>query len=65
MKNNKLPGSDGFPKEIYETFWASLAEPLLNSIKTIKLKNELSSSQKEAVIRLIEKKDRDKRFMEN
>ena len=37
MKNNKLPGNDGFPKEFYETFWASLAEPFLNSIKTSEL----------------------------
>ena len=65
MKNNKLPGNDGFPKEFYETFWASLAEPFLNSIKTSELWNELSSSQREAVIRLIIKKDKDKSFIEN
>ena len=60
MKNNKSPGNDRLPKEFYETFQASLAEPFLNSIKSAKLKNELSCSQKQAVIRLIEKKDRDK-----
>ena len=49
MKNNKSPANDG-PKEFYETFWASLAEPFLNFIKTAKLNNELSSSQKQAVI---------------
>ena len=65
MKNNKLPGNDGFPKEFYETFWASLAEPFLNSIKTAELWNKLSSSQREAVIRLIIKKDKDKCFIEN
>ena len=46
MKNNKSPGNDGFPKEFYEIFWNSLAEPFLNSIKTGKLKNELTSSQR-------------------
>ena len=46
MKNNKSPENDGFPKEFYETFWNSLAEPFLNSIKTGKLKNELTSSQR-------------------
>ena len=49
MKNNKSPGNDG-PREFYETFWASLAEPFLNFIKTAKLNNELSGSQKQAVI---------------
>ena len=65
MKNNKSPGNDGFPKEFYEMFWNSLADPLLDSIKASRLKNELSTSQRQAVIKLIEKKDKDKRFIEN
>ena len=32
MKNNKSPGNDRFPKEFYDTFWASPVEPFLNSI---------------------------------
>ena len=44
MENNKSPGNDGFPKEFFETVSASLAESFLNSIKTVKLKIELSSS---------------------
>ena len=45
-------------KEFYEIFWDSLEEPLLNSIRNSFLKQELSSSQKQAVIKLIEKKDK-------
>ena len=37
MKNNQLPRNHEFPKEFYETSWASLAEPFLNSIKTAEL----------------------------
>ena len=48
--------SDGYPKESYKTFWDSLAEPFLNSIKTAELNNELSNSEKQAFIKVIEKK---------
>ena len=56
IKNNKYPRNDGFSLQFYETFWASLAQLFLNSIKTAKLNNELSNSQKQAVIKLIEKR---------
>ena len=56
MTNNKSPGNDGFPKKFYETFWHSLAHPLLYSTEASRLKNELSTPQRQAVIKLIEKK---------
>ena len=66
MKNNKSPENYGFLEEFYETLWASLTEPFLNSIKTAKLKKELSSSQRQAVIKPIEKKGiENKCFIEN
>ena len=37
----------------------------LNSCGTAKLKKELSTSQRQAIIKLIEKKDKDKRFISN
>ena len=37
----------------------------LNSCLTAKLKKELSTSQRQAVIKIIEKKDKDKRFIKN
>lgn len=51
----KSPWSDGFSKEFYETFGAKQAELSLNSIERAKLKNELSSFQRQALIRLIKK----------
>ena len=65
MEINKSPGNDGLTKEFYEAFWDHVKVPLLLSFKMAFLKKELSTSQKQAVIKLIEKKDRDKRFIKN
>ena len=64
-KNNKSPGNDGLTKEIFVTFWEDTKDAFLNSCRTTKLKKELSTSQKQAVIKLIEKKDKGKRFIKN
>ena len=63
--NNKLPGNDGLTKELYEMFWDDLKQPFMNSIKETKIRKKLITSQRQAVIRLIEKKDKDKRFIKN
>ena len=64
MEINKSPGNDGLTKEFYETFWDYVKVPLLLSFNMAFLKKELSTSQKQAVIKLIEKKDHNKRFGE-
>ena len=65
MPKNELPGNDGITKEFYEAFWDDLKEPLLLSvIKAFKV-GKLSTSQKQAVIKLIEKKDKDKQLIKN
>ena len=52
-------------KNFTKHFWNELKIPLLpNIIKTFKV-GELSTSQKQAVIKLIGKKDKDKRFIKN
>lgn len=55
MYNNKTRGNDGLTKEFYKMFW-SLEEPSLNSTRTSSLKQEVCSSQKHAVIKLIQKR---------
>ena len=65
MENNKTPGNDGLSKEFYEVFWNDVKISLLASINDAFIKEELSTSQKQALIKLIEKKDRDKRFIKN
>ena len=65
MKNNKTPGNDGLSKEFYEVFWNDVKITLLASTNDAFIKEELSTSQKQAVIKLIEKNDRAKRFIKN
>ena len=65
MPSNKSPGNDGLSKEFFETFWEEIKDVYINSLKQAKIKNTLSISQRQAVIKLLEKKDRDKRFIKN
>ena len=65
MSNNKSPGNDGLSKGFYEVFWENVKEFYISSIQSAKDKNEFSISQRQAIIKLIEKKDRDKRFIKN
>ena len=65
MEISKTPGNDGLTKEFYEAFWDHVKVLLLLSFKMTFLKKELSTYQKQAVIKLIEKKDRDKSFTKN
>ena len=65
MLNDKSPSNDGLTKEFYEVFWDDLKTPLISSFKSAFFKGELSNSQKQAVIKLIDKKDKDKRLIQN
>ena len=57
MENNKSPGNDGLTKEFYVTFWNEVKVPLLLAIEIAYLVKQLGTSQKQAVTKLIEKKD--------
>ena len=65
MKNNKSPGNDGFTKEFYVCFFGDLGSILVKTLNYSHGEGELSSSQKQAVITLIDKKDKDKRYIRN
>ena len=56
MENDKSPGNDGLTKEFYNTFWTEIKTPLLSSVTFAKVRNQLSISQKQAIIKLTEKK---------
>ena len=65
MPNNKSPENDGLTKEFDEFFWEEIKIPLCNSITKSYQNRELSISQRQAVIKLIEKKDEDKKLIKN
>ena len=50
--------------KLYKTFWDDLKEISVNSVREAKEIGYLSTSQRQAIINLIEKK-RDKRFIRN
>ena len=59
MKNGKNPGNDGFTKELYVSFFGELGLLLLKTFNYSFEKGKLSASQKQTVITLIQRKDRD------
>ena len=65
FSNDKTPGNDGLTIEFYKFFWSEIATFLVDSLNYAFFHGELSSSQKQAVITLIEKKDKDKRWIKN
>ena len=59
FKSNKSPGNDGLTIEFYKKFWPLLGTHMMNSFNETYRLGELSSSQKQAVITLLDKgKDR-------
>ena len=60
MENNESPGNDGLSKEFYESFSDEIKKPFLASFYKAFLNQELSSSQKQALIKTLDGKDKDK-----
>ena len=63
--NGKTPGNDGLTAEFYKTFLNLLGQQLTDSVNYSFEQGELPSSQKQATIKLIDKKDRDRRYIKN
>ena len=57
MDNDKSPGNDGITKAFYIKFWYVVKETLCASIQQSFIVGELSTSQKQTIIKLIKKKD--------
>ena len=65
MKNNKTPGTDGFPVEFYKFFWCDINTYLINSFNESFLKGELSVSQKQGIITCLPKGNKPREFLKN
>ena len=65
MSNGKSPGNDGLTKEFYVCFWEDLGSLLVDTLNYAFQYRKLSTSQRQAVITLMEKKGRDKRLIKN
>ena len=65
MKNGKSPGNDGLTKEFYVCFFDEINQFLIEELSESFSIGQLSTSQQQAVIILIEKKNKDKRMIKN
>jgi len=61
----KTSGNDGIAIEFYNTFWPLISNTLINFFNEAFMKKEMSPSQRQAVITLIEKQDNDRTYLEN
>ena len=64
FQKNKAPGNYGIPVEFCKIFWPLISEPFIKCVNECFEKKELSSSQKQAVITLVEK-GKDQTLLEN
>ena len=65
MKNGKSPGNDELSKEFYVCFFNELCDSLITALNTSFEVGQLSTSRRQAIVTLIEKKDKDKRLIKN
>ena len=59
MKNNKSPGTDGLNVEFYKIHWNDIKHDLLNSLNESYLNGNLTPLQKQSLITLLPKQDKD------
>ena len=65
FKKNKTPGNDGLMVEFYLAFWPLVGKCIVECLNFGHRHGELSTSQKQAMITLIEKNDKDKKLASN
>ena len=65
FKNNKSPGNEGLTKEFYYTFWGDIKNTFMKSLKESKKLKHFCASQRQAIIKLLEKPNKDKRYISN
>ena len=63
MQNDKIPGSNELTKEFYVCFFNKVSNILITALNHSLTTGMLSASQHQALVTLIEKKDKDKRLI--
>ena len=63
--SKKSPGNDGFTAEFYSFFWNQLGKTMVNSFNYGFHKGELSISQRQSIIRLTPKKNKNLLYLKN
>ena len=61
---NKTPGNDGLSVEFYKQFWCWIGKPMVQCFNTAFTKGELSTSQRQAVIKVLDE-GKDRSLIEN
>ena len=62
---NKSPDNDELTKEFYCTFWDDIKDTFMKSLKESKQLKYLCASQRQAIIKLLGKPNKDDRFISN
>ena len=65
MKNNKSPGTDGFPADFFKFFWKDLGIFLIKSLNYGFKESCLSITQREGIIICIPKGNKDREYVKN
>ena len=65
FENKKSPDSNGSTKEIYWTFWNDIKDTFIKPLKESKQLKYICSSQRQTIIKLLEKSNKGKRYTSN
>jgi hypothetical protein len=65
MKNNKSPGNDGLSKEFYISYFHLIGDILLKCFNYCFEQGELTTTQRQAIITLVEKPGKDVRLLKS
>ena len=65
MNNNKTPGGDGIPADLYKVFWKLLQNPFYDMVIEVYEQHQLHSTAREGILNLIPKPGKDSRYVKN
>ena len=65
LKNNKSPGTTGFPADFFKFFWNDIGAFLVRSYNCSIRKGELSTSQKVGIVSILPKGNKPREFLKN